>query len=190
MTPNDPQMNYDPHICWSHMCDSTKGSLCPTPTEIHWSVDTVIIFLKTLKGQRPLDDLWPHFCWGHMCDSTQVSLCPSPMQIHQSMWIQWQLKRKKEKGQWPQKTPRWPLTPHSLRSHVWLYQVTLCSTPMEYKVCGYRDHLKKKTTTTTPLTEDQWPLNELWPHFCWGHVCDSTHVSLKVCGYSDYFSKL
>ena len=85
-----------PHICWGHMCDSTQGSLCPSPMGIHqcmW-VDTVMntvdLFAKTwTKGHWPLDDLWPHICWGHMCDSTQGSLCPSPMGIHQCMWIQW-----------------------------------------------------------------------------------------------------
>ena len=25
----------------------------------------------------------------------------------------------------------------------------------------------------------QWPLDDLWPHFCWGHMCDSTQVSLR-----------
>ena len=24
-----------PHICWGHMCDSTQGSLCPSPMGIH-----------------------------------------------------------------------------------------------------------------------------------------------------------
>ena len=33
-----------PHICWGHMCDSTQGSLCPSPMGIHqcmwiqWSI--------------------------------------------------------------------------------------------------------------------------------------------------------
>ena len=42
-----------------------------------------------------------------------------------------------------------------------------------------------------------WPLNDLWPQGCWGHMCDSTQGSLvqvpwkyiKVCGYSDLFAK-
>ena len=24
-----------PHVCWGHMCDSTQGSLCPSPMIIH-----------------------------------------------------------------------------------------------------------------------------------------------------------
>ena len=33
-----------PHVCWGHMCDSTQGSLCPSPMIIHqcmwiqWSI--------------------------------------------------------------------------------------------------------------------------------------------------------
>ena len=77
------------------------------------------LFCKKNLNQRSLtlDDLWPHICWGHMCDSTQGSFCPSPMKIHQSMWIQWTFLLKLE----PKVIdPRWPLTPHLLRSHVWL----------------------------------------------------------------------
>ena len=27
-------------------------------------------------------------------------------------------------------------------------------------------------------TKDNWPLDDLWPHDCWGHMCDSTQRSL------------
>ena len=85
-----------PHICWGHMCDSTQGSLCPSPMKIHQSMWIQwTFFAKTwTKGHWPLDDLWPHICWGHRCDSTQGSLCPSPMGIHQCMWIQWSILQK------------------------------------------------------------------------------------------------
>ena len=26
-----------------------------------------------------------------------------------------------------------------------------------------------------------WPLDDLWPHVCWGHMCDSTQGSLCPC---------
>ena len=88
-------------------------------------VDTVTVFAKTwTKGHWPLDDLWPHICWGLMCDSTQGSLCPSPMEIHQNMWIQWPFCKN---FKWRSLTPRWPLTPHLLRSHVWLYPKIIVS---------------------------------------------------------------
>ena len=85
-----------PQICWGHMCDSTQGSLCPSPMKIYQSMWIQwTFFAKTWsKGHWPLDDLWPQICWGHMCDSTQGSLCPSPMGIHQCMRIQWSILQK------------------------------------------------------------------------------------------------
>ena len=115
-----------PHICWGHMCDSTQGSLCPSPMKTHQSMWTQWPFCKKTwtKGHWPLDDLWPHICWGHMCDSTQGSLCPSPMGIHQCMWIQWSILQMTNQRSL---TPRWPLITHLLRSHVWLYPRILVS---------------------------------------------------------------
>ena len=53
-----------------------------------------------------------------MCDPTRWSLCPSPWKYikvweYSDPFFQ-NLKPRSE-------TPRWPLTPHLLRSHVWLY---------------------------------------------------------------------
>ena len=44
-----------PHVCWGHMCDSTQGSLCPSPMTIHqcmwiqWSIlqNTTYIHIHT-----------------------------------------------------------------------------------------------------------------------------------------------
>ena len=58
---------FDPIICCGHKCDSTQGSLCPSPMKIASKyVDTVNLFAKTwTKGHWPLDDLCtPHACWG------------------------------------------------------------------------------------------------------------------------------
>ena len=45
-------------------------------------------------------------------------------------------------------------------------------------------------------TKGQWPQDDLWPHFCWGHMCDSTLGSLcpsplKYVNYAyrDFFFK-
>ena len=48
-----------PHICCGHMCDSTQGSLCPSPMKIHQSMWIQWPFLqkKWTKGHWPLDDL-------------------------------------------------------------------------------------------------------------------------------------
>ena len=161
-----------PHISWGLMCDSTQGSLCPSPMKIHHSMRIQWHFLQKnwSKGHWPLDDLWPHICGGHMCDSTQGPLCPSPMKIHQSMWIQWLFCKKLERSL----TPRWPLTPHLLRSHVWLYPRIIVSKSHE-NTSKYVDTVNLFAKT---WTKGHWPLDDLWPHICWGHMCDSTQGSL------------
>ena len=40
------------------------------------------------------------------------------------------------------------------------------------KVCGYSDCFCKT------WTKGHWPLDDLWPHICWGLMCDSTQGSL------------
>ena len=41
------------HVCWSHMCDSTQGSLCPSPMGIHqciwiqWSILQITTYIHT-----------------------------------------------------------------------------------------------------------------------------------------------
>ena len=108
-----------------------------------------------------------------MCDSTQGSLCPSPMKIHQSMWIQWPFFAKKNLNQ-RSLTPRWPLTPHLLRSHVWLYPRIILSKSHE-NTSKYVDTVNLFAKT---WTKGHWPLDDLWPHICWGHMCDCAQGSL------------
>ena len=72
-------------------------------------------------------------------------------------------------------TPRWPLTPHLLRSHVWLYPRIIVSKSHE-NTSKYVDTVTffaKKT-----WTKGHWPLHDLWPHICWGHMCDCAQGSL------------
>ena len=39
------------HVCWGHMCDSTRGSLCPSPMTIHqcmwiqWSILQITTYI-------------------------------------------------------------------------------------------------------------------------------------------------
>ena len=71
-------------------------------------------------------------------------------------------------------TPRWPLTPHLLRSYVWLYPRIIVSKSHE--------NTSKYVDTVTFLqktwSKGHWPLDDFWPHICWGHMCDSTQWSL------------
>ena len=72
-------------------------------------------------------------------------------------------------------TPRWPLTTLLLRSHVWLYRriILFKSHENKSKVCGYSDPFFSKT-----WTKGHWPLDDLWPQVCWGHMCNSTQELL------------
>ena len=108
--------------------------------------------------------LWPiPVCWGDMCKSTQGSWCPSPRG------------KKTVFKNFSQKVnnPKWCL------DDIWLHICHTCIstqgslTPIEIsQVCGYSDHFSK-TLTGSSVT-----LDHLWPHFCFGHMCDSTHGSL------------
>ena len=68
-------------------------------------------------------------------------------------------------------TLRWPLTPNLLRSHVCLYPMIIASKSHENTVCGYSDPFFKNFN-------QRWPIDDLWPHICWSHMCDSTQESL------------
>ena len=71
-------------------------------------------------------------------------------------------------------TPRWPLTPHLLRSYVWLYPRIIVSKSHE-NTSKYVDTVILFAKT---WTKGHWPLDDLWPHICWGHMCDSIQGSL------------
>ena len=114
-----PRWPLNPHLLRSHVWLYPMIIVPKSHENTSKYVDTMTLFAKTwTKGHWPLDDLWPHICWGLMNDSTQGSLCPSPIKIHQSMWIQWPFCKNLNQRSL---TPRWPLTPHFLRSHVWVY---------------------------------------------------------------------
>ena len=64
-------------------------------------------------------------------------------------------------------TPRWPLSPH-LEFYVWLYPRIIVSKSHENtsKYVHTVTFFAKKT-----WTKGHWPLDDLWPHICWGqHV--------------------
>ena len=106
-----------------------------------------------------------------MCDSTQGSLCPSPMKIHQSMWIQWPFLQKLEPKDID---PYMTFDPTSVEvTCVTLPKDQCVQVPWKYiKVCEYSDLFAKT------WTKGHWPLDDLWTHICWGHMCDSTQGSL------------
>ena len=67
-----------PHVCWGHMCDSTQGSLCPSPMTIHqcmwiqWSIlqnttyihiHTYYILHTTYRMSDHIVSYWTQFRW-------------------------------------------------------------------------------------------------------------------------------
>ena len=165
-------MTFDP-TSFEVLCVTLPKDHC---VQVPWKYIKVCgysdFFAKTWsKNHWPLDDLRPHICWGHMCDSTQ-GLCV------QVLWKYIKVcgysdpfcKNLNQRSL----TPRWPLTPHLLRSYVWLYPRIIVSTSHE-NTSKYVDTVTffaKKT-----WTKGHWPLDDLWPHICWGHMCDSTQGS-------------
>ena len=75
---------------------------------------------------------------------------------------------------WRSLTSRWPLTPHLLRSHVWLYPRIIVSKSHE-NTLKYVDTV---TLFAKTWTKGHWPLDDLWPHICWRLMFDSTQGSL------------
>ena len=152
--------NHESHLLpWLHTC-AIIVILDLTPYLLRWE-----------KGHWPLDDLWPH-----ICEVTCVTLSKD----HR---VQVPLKYIKVCGYSDRfcknlnqrsLTPRWPLTPHLLRSHVWLYPRIIVSKSHE-NTSKYVDIV---TVFAKTWTKGRWLLNDLWPHICWGHVCDSTQGSL------------
>ena len=88
--------------------------------------NTLLPFFKNF-GQKvnnpkwPLHDLWPHICSCLMCDSTQRSLFPGNTSKYVNTGVIFTNLTKR----WM--TPRWPLMPLLLRSHVWLYRMITVS---------------------------------------------------------------
>ena len=164
---------WPPHLLRSHVWLYPRIIVSMSHGNTSMYVDTRWSILQiTNQRSLTLDDLWPHICWRLMCDSTQGSLCPSPMKIHQSMWIHWPFLQKNLNQR--SFTPRWPLTPHRLRLHVWLYPRIIVSKSHE-NTSKYVDTVNLFAKT---WTNGHWSLDDLWPHICWGHMCDSTQGSL------------
>ena len=69
-------------------------------------------------------------------------------------------------------TPRWPLTPHLLRSHVWLYPRIIVSKSHE-NTSKYVDTV---TLFAKTWTKGQWPLDDLWPR----SICKSQPLCVET----------
>ena len=79
-------------------------------------------FFKNLN-QRSLTPRWhltPGLLRSHVWLYPRI-IVSSPMKIHHSLWIQWPFFKNLNQRSLTPRWPSWPLTPHLLRSHVWLY---------------------------------------------------------------------
>ena len=163
-----------PHICWGLMCDSTQGSLCPSPMKIHQSMWIQWPFLQKLEA-KVID---PYVTF----DPTSVEVTCVTLPKDHFVQVPWKYikvcgysdpfcKNLNQRSV----TPRRPLTLHLLRSYVWLYPRIIVSKSHEntLKYVDTVTFFAKKT-----WTKGHWPLDDLWPHICWGHMCDSTQGSL------------
>ena len=160
------------HICWGHMCDSTQGSLCPSPMKIHQSMWRP--FLQKLEP-KVIDPRWPltpHLLRSHVWLYPRIIVSKS--HENTSKYVDTVTFFAKKNLNQRSLTPRWPLTPHLLRSHVWLYSRIIVSKSHE-NTSKYVDTVNLFAKT---WTKGHWPLDDLWPHVSWGHMCDSTQGSL------------
>ena len=108
-----------PHICWGlYVWLYPRIIVYKSHENTSKYVDTVTFFAKTWsEGHWPLDDLWPH---------VEVTCVTLPKD--HCVQVPWKYikvcgysdpfcKNLNQRSM----TPIWPLTPHLLRSHVWLY---------------------------------------------------------------------
>ena len=61
-----------------------------------------------------------------------------------------------------------------------IYQGSLCQSSMKIHYWPFFNNFSQK------VKNSKWPQDDLWPHCCWGHMCDSTQGSLyaspmKIC---------
>ena len=84
------------------------------------------------------------------------------LKIYQSMWLHWPFFFSKNLNQ-RSLTPRWPLTPCLLRSHVWLYPRIMCPSPMTIHQCMWIQWSILQNTTY--ILHTYYVQNE-WSHTC------------------------
>ena len=111
-----------PQVCWGHTCDSTQGSLCPSPMKIHRSMWIQWPFFKNLN--QKFNDLKMTF------DPTSVEVTCATLPKDHLIQVPWKYVKVCgyssvtiffENLNQRSLTPRWPLTPSLLMSLMWRY---------------------------------------------------------------------
>ena len=73
---NDPKMISDPTFCWGNMCDSTRGSLYPSPTKIHQSMWIAVTIFHKLLTKRSMTQMTPRWTLTPLLLRSHVGLYP------------------------------------------------------------------------------------------------------------------
>ena len=153
------------------MCDSPKDHCVQVPWKYIKVCGYSDPFCKNLN-QRPLTPRWPltpHLLRSHVWLYPKIIVSKS--HENTSMCVDTVINFANYQRSL---TSRWPLTPHLLRSYVWLYPRIIVSKSHE-NTLKYVDTVNFFAKT---WTKGHWPLDDLWSHICWGHMCDSTQGSL------------
>ena len=117
---------------------------------IFWCSHNGSANLKKKKKKAVLEPkVSPAFAITYLCNHCNIRFDPIPVKV-----------RKRSL------TPRWPSTPHLLRSHVWRYPRIIVSKSHE-NTSKYVDTV---TIFAKTWTKGHWPLDDLWPYICWGHM--------------------
>ena len=169
-----PRWPLTPHLLRSHVWLYPRIIVSKSHEHTWKYVDTVTFFAKKNLNQRLLTPRWPstpHLLRSHVWLYPRIIVSKS----HEHTWkyvdtVTFLPKNLNQRSL----TPRWPLTPHLLRSHVWLYPRIIVSKSHE-NTSKYVDTVNLFVKT---WTKGHWPLDDLWPHICWGHMCDSSQGSL------------
>ena len=100
-----------PHVCWGHMCDSTQGSLCPSPMTIHQCMWIQWWILQITTYIHILHTYYIHTCTYYVQNEWSHSLLLNSVQARQKyqnlktvkVWMNWTLRN------WQQRViiPRW-----------------------------------------------------------------------------------
>ena len=126
-----PFDNLWPHICWCLMCDSTQGSLCPTPMVIHQSIWIQWIFVKNLAKRSMTPLLLRSYVWLY------PRIIVSKSHENMSKYVDTVTLSCKNLNK-RSLTPRWHFDPKSVKvTWVILPKVHSVQVPWKYtKVCG------------------------------------------------------
>ena len=170
-----PRWPLTPHLLRSYVWLYPRIIVSKSHENTSKYVDTVTFFAKKNLNQRSLTPRWPltpHLLRSHVWLYPRIIVSKS--HENTSKYVDTVTFFAKKNLNQRSLTPRWPLTPHLLRSHVWLYPRIILSKSHE-NTSKYVDTVNLFAKT---WTKGHWPLDDLWPHICWGHMCDCAQGSL------------